>query len=40
VASIAGHIGLPGTIAYIAAKGGVVMLTRGLAVEWARYGVR
>ena len=40
VASIAGHIGLPGTIAYIAAKGGVVMLTRGLAVEWARHGVR
>jgi NAD(P)-dependent dehydrogenase (short-subunit alcohol dehydrogenase family) len=40
VASIAGHIGLPGTIAYIAAKGGVVMLTRGLAVEWAPHGVR
>ena len=40
VASIAGHIGLPGTIAYIAAKGGVVMLTRGLAVEWAPQGVR
>jgi NAD(P)-dependent dehydrogenase (short-subunit alcohol dehydrogenase family) len=40
VASIAGHIGLPGTIAYIAAKGGVVMLTRGLAVEWAPRGVR
>ena len=40
VASIAGHIGLPGTIAYIAAKGGVVMLTRGLAVEWASHGVR
>ncbi len=40
VASIAGHIGLPGTIAYIAAKGGVVMLTRGLAVEWATHGVR
>jgi NAD(P)-dependent dehydrogenase (short-subunit alcohol dehydrogenase family) len=40
VASIAGHIGLPGTIAYIAAKGGVVMLTRGLAVEWALHGVR
>jgi NAD(P)-dependent dehydrogenase (short-subunit alcohol dehydrogenase family) len=40
VASIAGHIGLPGTIAYIAAKGGVVMLTRGLAVEWASQGVR
>jgi NAD(P)-dependent dehydrogenase (short-subunit alcohol dehydrogenase family) len=40
VASIAGRIGLPGTIAYIAAKGGVVMLTRGLAVEWATHGVR
>jgi NAD(P)-dependent dehydrogenase (short-subunit alcohol dehydrogenase family) len=40
VASIAGHIGLPGTVAYIAAKGGVVMLTRGLAVEWAPHGVR
>jgi NAD(P)-dependent dehydrogenase (short-subunit alcohol dehydrogenase family) len=40
VASIAGHIGLPGTIAYIAAKGGVVTLTRGLAVEWAPHGVR
>jgi len=40
VASIAGRIGIPGTIAYIATKGGVVMLTRGLAVEWAPYGVR
>jgi 2-deoxy-D-gluconate 3-dehydrogenase len=40
VASIAGRIGLPGTIAYIASKGGVVMLTRGLAVEWASGGVR
>jgi NAD(P)-dependent dehydrogenase (short-subunit alcohol dehydrogenase family) len=40
VASVAGRIGLPGTIAYIASKGGVVMLTRGLAVEWAPHGVR
>ena len=40
IASIAGRIGLPGTIAYIASKGGVVMLTRGLAVEWAPHGVR
>lgn len=40
VSSIAGRIGLPGTIAYIASKGGVVMLTRGLAVEWAPGGVR
>lgn len=40
IASIAGEIGLPGTIAYSAAKGGVVMLTRALAVEWAASGVR
>src|ERR1700675_4720677 len=32
-ASIAGQIGLPGTIAYLCSKGGVVQLTRGLAVE-------
>lgn len=40
IASIAGQIGLPGTIAYCASKGGVVMLTRALAVEWARHNVR
>lgn len=40
IASIAGQIGLPGTIAYIASKGGVVMLTRGLAVEWAPQDVQ
>ncbi len=40
IASIAGQIGLPGTIAYVASKGGVIALTRGLAVEWAGRGVR
>jgi NAD(P)-dependent dehydrogenase (short-subunit alcohol dehydrogenase family) len=40
IASIAGRIGLPGTVAYCASKGGVVMLTRALAVEWAPYNVR
>lgn len=39
-ASIAGQIGLPGTIAYLCSKGGIVQLTRGLAVEWAQYGIR
>ena len=39
-ASIAGQIGLPGTIAYCCSKGGVVQLTRGLAVEWAKYNIR
>jgi gluconate 5-dehydrogenase len=40
VASIAGEIGLTGTVAYAASKGGVVMLTRALAVEWAPHDVR
>ena len=40
VASIGGLIGYPGCIAYLASKGGVVQLTRGLAVEWAKEGVR
>jgi NAD(P)-dependent dehydrogenase (short-subunit alcohol dehydrogenase family) len=40
VASIAGQIGLTGTVAYAASKGGVVMLTRALAVEWAPHHVR
>jgi NAD(P)-dependent dehydrogenase (short-subunit alcohol dehydrogenase family) len=40
IASIAGQIGLTGTVAYAASKGGVVMLTRALAVEWAAHGVR
>lgn len=40
IASIAGQIGLSGTVAYTASKGGVVMLTRALAVEWAAHGVR
>jgi NAD(P)-dependent dehydrogenase (short-subunit alcohol dehydrogenase family) len=40
IASIAGVIGLTGTVAYAASKGGVVMLTRALAVEWAPRNVR
>lgn len=40
IASIAGQIGYPGTVAYSASKGGVVMLTRVLAVEWARDNVQ
>src|SRR4029453_5208917 len=40
IASIAGEIGLPGTVAYSASKGGVVMPPRALAVEWAPYDVR
>lgn len=40
LASIAGQIGLSGTVAYSASKGGVIMLTRALAVEWAPHNVR
>jgi NAD(P)-dependent dehydrogenase (short-subunit alcohol dehydrogenase family) len=40
IASIAARIGLPGTLAYSASKGGVVMVTRQLAVEWAPYNVQ
>jgi len=40
IASIAGQIGLTGTVAYAASKGGVVMLTRALSVEWAPHNVR
>jgi gluconate 5-dehydrogenase len=43
VASVAGLVGSPpeilDTIAYSAAKGGVVAFTRDLAVKWARYNI-
>lgn len=40
LASIAGLVGLARTPAYCASKGGVANLTRALAVEWAKRGVR
>jgi NAD(P)-dependent dehydrogenase (short-subunit alcohol dehydrogenase family) len=36
LASVLGASGLPGYAAYSASKGGVMALTRALAVEWAR----
>ena len=38
-ASGAAHGGIPGQAAYCASKGGVVALTRALAVEWAEYNI-
>jgi NAD(P)-dependent dehydrogenase (short-subunit alcohol dehydrogenase family) len=38
--SMAGSIGIPWLVPYGSAKGGVNQLTRTLAVEWAREGVR
>jgi len=40
IASIGGFIAYPGSIAYLASKGGVVQLTKGFAVELASYNVQ
>jgi NAD(P)-dependent dehydrogenase (short-subunit alcohol dehydrogenase family) len=40
VASVLGAQGLPGYAAYSASKGGLLALTRALAVEWARHNVQ
>lgn len=40
IASIMGHVGVPNVSAYAAAKGGLVQLTKVLALEMAPYGVR
>jgi gluconate 5-dehydrogenase len=40
ISSVAAYSGLPRTAAYCAAKGGLEALTRSLAVDWAKRGVR
>lgn len=40
ISSIAGQIGVINLMAYAAAKGGVNQITRVMAVEWAKLGVR
>jgi len=40
IASIGGFIAYPGSIAYLASKGGVVQLTRGFAIELAPFNVQ
>jgi len=39
IASIGAHIGTPGLVAYSASKGGVIQLTKVLAVEWGKHNI-
>jgi NAD(P)-dependent dehydrogenase (short-subunit alcohol dehydrogenase family) len=40
VASVAGLVAFPGRCAYTASKGAALMLTRSVAVDYARFGIR
>lgn len=40
IASMASEIGFPRIVAYGSSKGGVRQITLGLAVEWAKAGIR
>ncbi|MFN8523691.1 MAG: glucose 1-dehydrogenase [Chloroflexota bacterium] len=40
MSSAFGEMGVPGVVGYCASKAAVSQLSRALAVEWARYGVR
>ena len=40
VSSILGKVGLAGAAAYCASKGGVTLLTKAAALEWAPLGIR
>ena len=40
ISSVAGHVGLRRSVPYCAAKGGVELLTKALALDWAGKGVR
>ena len=40
ISSVAGHIGLARSAPYNATKGGVELLTKSLAIDWAQKGVR
>lgn len=40
MSSLVAQIGQPGAVAYVASKGGITSMTRALAVDEAKYGVR
>ncbi len=39
IASVGAHVGSPGTAAYAASKGGIIQLTKVLAVEFGKYNI-
>ena len=39
IASVGGYRVLPGNTSYCMSKSGIIMMTRGLAREWARYNI-
>jgi gluconate 5-dehydrogenase len=40
ICSVLGELARPGAAPYAASKGGLKMLTKGMATEWGQYGVR
>ncbi len=40
ISSVAGHVGLTRSVPYCATKGGVELMTKALALDWAKRGVR
>ena len=40
MASILGTVGLPMQLAYASSKGGVIQMTKVMAIEWARQGIQ
>ena len=40
ISSVAGHGGLPRSVPYCASKGGIEMMSKALALDWAKRGVR
>lgn len=40
ICSVMGEVGRPTVAAYMASKGGLKMLTRAMAVEWARHNIQ
>lgn len=38
--SLGGIMGIPSAVAYSASKGGILQMTKSLACEWARFGIR